>query len=66
MNISADGATSKIKVAVYEATTGSLVAETISDNEQVAVELNENLKSGIYIVNIHEGENVTSKRIIIQ
>ncbi len=66
MNVTADGATSKIKVAVYDATTGSIVAETISANEQAAVELNENLKSGIYIVNIHEGGNITSKRIIVQ
>jgi hypothetical protein len=66
MSVSADGATDKIKVVVYDATTGSLVAETISANEQASIELNENLKSGIYIVNIHEGEKVTSKRIIIQ
>jgi hypothetical protein len=66
MSVSADGATDKIKVVVYDATTSSLVAETISANEQASIELNENLKSGIYIVNIHEGEKVTSKRIIIQ
>jgi hypothetical protein len=66
MSVTADGITSKIKVTVYNATTGSLVAEAISANEQATIALSENLKSGLYIVNIQDDEKTTSKRIIIQ
>ncbi len=66
MTVSSEGENAKVRVAIFDTNSGKLITEKISETSTVAVELSNDLKPGIYIMNITEGEKTTSKRIIIQ
>lgn len=56
----------EVKVIVYEAATGKEVVNTLVEDKYSIIQLNENLKSGTYLMRIIEGEKTTTKRIIVQ